>query len=224
VGLGNSNHWMRGGNYGWQAADAGVIGICWSNTLPNVPAWGTTVPLIGNNPLIMAVPRAAGHVVLDIAMSQFSYGALAVHRMRGEELPVDGGYDEDGRLTRDPAAIERTQRLLPIGFWKGSGLAILLDVIGAVLSGGNATHDFSTVPEQESGQSQVFISIDAAALGPASATAAIVDGIVDALHEGAAAAGEAARYPGEHTLQVRQRSLAEGVPVNDDVWREVQSL
>ena len=80
------------------------------------------------------MPRAAGHVVLDIAMSQFSYGALAVHRMRGEELPVDGGYDEAGRLTRDPAAIERTQRLLPIGFWKGSGLAILLDVVGATLS------------------------------------------------------------------------------------------
>jgi len=224
VGLGNSNHWMRGGNYGWQAADAGVIGICWSNTLPNVPAWGTTVPLIGNNPLIIAVPRAAGHVVLDIAMSQFSYGALSVHRMRGEQLPVDGGYDEEGRLTRDPAAIERTQRLLPIGFWKGSGLAILLDVVGAVLAGGKATHDFSTVPEEESGQSQVFIAIDAAALGPASASAAIVDGIVDALHAGAAAAGEEARYPGEHTLQVRQRSLAEGVPVNDDVWREVRAL
>ena len=224
VGLGNSNHWMRGGNYGWQAADAGVIGICWSNTLPNVPAWGTTVPLIGNNPLIIAVPRASGHVVLDIAMSQFSYGALAVHRMRGEELPVDGGYDEQGRLTRDPAAIERTQRLLPIGFWKGSGLAILLDVIGAVLSGGKATHDFSTVPEQESGQSQVFIVLDASALGAAGETEAIVDGIVDALHSGASAAGEEARYPGEHTLRVRERSLAEGVPVNDDVWREVRAL
>jgi 3-dehydro-L-gulonate 2-dehydrogenase len=224
VGLGNSNHWMRGGNYGWQAADAGVIGICWSNTLPNVPAWGTTVPLIGNNPLIIAVPRASGHVVLDIAMSQFSYGALAVHRMRGEELPVDGGYDEQGRLTRDPAAIERTQRLLPIGFWKGSGLAILLDIVGATLSGGKATHDFSTVPEQESGQSQVFIAIDVAALGPAGESEAIVDGIVDALHAGAAAVGEAARYPGEHTLEVRRTSLAEGVPVNDDVWREVRAL
>jgi 3-dehydro-L-gulonate 2-dehydrogenase len=162
--------------------------------------------------------------VLDMAMSQFSYGALGTHRMRGQELPVVGGYDERGELTRDPAAIERTQRLLPIGFWKGSGLAILLDVVGAVLSGGKATHDFSTVPEEESGQSQVFIAIDAAALGPASASAAIVDGIVDALHAGAAAAGEEARYPGEHTLQVRQRSLAEGVPVNDDVWREVRTL
>jgi 3-dehydro-L-gulonate 2-dehydrogenase len=162
--------------------------------------------------------------VLDIAMSQFSYGALAVHRMRGEELPVDGGYDEEGRLTRDPAVIERTQRLLPIGFWKGSGLAILLDVVGAMLSGGKATHDFSTVPEQEAGQSQVFIAMDVSTLGAAGQTEAIVDRIIDALHDGAAAAGEQARYPGEHTLAVRQKSLAEGVSVNDDVWREVRAL
>jgi 3-dehydro-L-gulonate 2-dehydrogenase len=224
VGLGNSNHWMRGGNYGWQAADAGVIGICWSNTLPNVPAWGTSVPLIGNNPFIIAVPRTNGHVVLDIAMSQFSYGALAVHRMRGAELPVDGGYDEAGQLTRDPAVIERTQRLLPIGFWKGSGLAILLDVVAATLSGGKATHDFSTVAEEESGQSQVFIALDPAALGAPGETDAIVDRIVDALHDGAAAAGEEARYPGERTIDVRRRSMAEGVPVNEDVWREVRAL
>ena len=222
VGLGNSNHWMRGGNYGWQAADAGVIGICWSNTLPNVPAWGTTIPLIGNNPLIVAVPRSAGHVVLDMAMSQFSYGALATHRMRGQELPVVGGYDERGELTRDPGAIERTQRLLPIGFWKGSGLSIMLDMVAAVLAGGKATHDFSVVPEEESGQSQVFIAIDAASLGGESES--IADRIVDALHHDAREAGEEARYPGEHTLDVRARSMAEGVFVDDAMWREVLSL
>ena len=222
VGLGNSNHWMRGGNYGWQAADAGVIGICWSNTLPNVPAWGTTIPLIGNNPLIIAVPRAAGHVVLDMAMSQFSYGALATHRMRGQELPVVGGYDQRGELTRDPGAIELTQRLLPIGFWKGSGLAIMLDVVAAVLSGGKATHDFSSVPEEESGQSQVFVAIDVASLG--GERDAIADRIVDALHRDAAEAGEEARYPGERTLEVRAKSMAEGVFVDEAMWREVLSL
>jgi len=224
VGLGNSNHWMRGGNYGWQAADAGVIGICWSNTLPNVPAWGTTIPLIGNNPLIIAVPRAGGHVVLDMAMSQFSYGALGTHRMRGQELPVVGGYDERGELTRDPVAIERTQRLLPIGFWKGSGLAIMLDMVAAVLSGGKATHDFSTVPEEESGQSQVFVALDASSLGTGGESQSIADRIVDALHAGAAEAGEAARYPGEHTLVVRAKSMAEGVFVDDAMWREVLAL
>jgi 3-dehydro-L-gulonate 2-dehydrogenase len=224
VGLGNSNHWMRGGNYGWQAAEAGMIGICWSNTLPNVPAWGATVPLIGNNPLIIAVPREAGHVVLDIAMSQFSYGALGTHRMRGQQLPVDGGYDEAGQLTRDPAAIERTQRLLPIGFWKGSGLAMLLDMVAAMLSGGKATHDFSTVPEEESGQSQVFLALDAASLGTRGESNAIVDRIVDALHEGAATVGESVRYPGERTLETRRQSLAEGVTVDDTMWHEVLSL
>ena len=68
----NTNHWMRAGTYCWQAAEAGVIGICWTNTLANLPPWGATVPLIGNNPLAIGVPRPEGHVVLDIAMSQFS--------------------------------------------------------------------------------------------------------------------------------------------------------
>src|SRR5262245_20616180 len=57
VALANTNHWMRGGAYGWQAAEAGVIGLCWTNTLPNLPPWGDTVPRVGNNPLVIAVPR-----------------------------------------------------------------------------------------------------------------------------------------------------------------------
>jgi 3-dehydro-L-gulonate 2-dehydrogenase len=224
VGLANTNHWMRGGSYGWQAADAGMIGICWSNTLPNLPPWGTTVPLVGNNPFIIAVPRAAGHVVIDMAMSQFSYGALAVHRMRGEALPVVGGFDANGELTRDPAAIEETGRLLPIGFWKGSGLALLLDMVAVLLSGGRATHEFSLVPEQESGQSQVFLAIDASSFGAPGANTGIIDRIVDQLHAGAAAAGERVRYPGERTLETRRRSLEQGVAVDDAMWREVKAL
>jgi 3-dehydro-L-gulonate 2-dehydrogenase len=84
VALANTNHWMRGGTYGWQAADAGVIGICWTNTLANLPPWGTDEPRVGNNPLVIAVPRPASgaHVVLDMAMSQFSFGALASYRRR----------------------------------------------------------------------------------------------------------------------------------------------
>src|SRR5258706_1595626 len=96
VALANTNHWMRGGTYGWQAADAGVIGLCWTNTLPNLPPWGAATPRVGNNPLVIGVPRAGSagaHVVLDMAMSQFSYGALASYRMRGERLPVPGGFD-----------------------------------------------------------------------------------------------------------------------------------
>jgi LDH2 family malate/lactate/ureidoglycolate dehydrogenase len=135
---------MRGGTYGWQAADAGVIGICWTNTLPNLPAWGADTPRIGNNPLVMAVPRPEGHLVLDMAMSQFSYGALAAYRSRGESLPVPGGFDSAGAITSDPGAIEASRRPLPIGFWKGAGLSIMLDAIAASLAGGRASHQIPT--------------------------------------------------------------------------------
>src|SRR5438874_13345392 len=117
VALANTNHWMRGGNYGWQAAQAGAIGICWTNTMANLPPWGVRDPRVGNNPLVIAVPRAEGTVVLDMAMSQFSFGALESHRLRGESLPVDGGFDRDGKLTRDPDAIIASGRPLPIGYW-----------------------------------------------------------------------------------------------------------
>src|SRR5437879_12825317 len=100
-----------------------------------------------------------------MAMSQFSYGALATYRMRGEPLPVEGGFDAGGRLTRDPAAIEASRRPLPIGFWKGSGLSIVLDVVAALLSGGRATHQVSTDAEQETGLSQVFVASDVSTLG-----------------------------------------------------------
>src|SRR5205823_1096144 len=151
VALKNTNHWMRGGSYGWQAAEAGVIGICWTNTMPNLPPWGASDQRLGNNPLVIAVPRPPGHVVLDMAMSQFSYGALASYRLRGEQLPVAGGFDIDGQLTRDPAAIEHSGRPLPIGFWKGSGLALMLDMLAALLSGGRATHQVPPNPDEEAG-------------------------------------------------------------------------
>ncbi len=225
VALGNTNHWMRGGTYGWQAAEAGVIGICWTNTLPNLPPWGAADPRVGNNPLVIAVPRAAGHVVLDMAMSQFSYGALASYRVRGEELPVDGGFDYAGNLTRDPAAIESSKRPLPIGFWKGSGLALLLDLIGATLSGGCATHQIPDEPECETGQSQVFIAINPAALLSSDPAAeSIADEIIAHFQLPKSSGGTRARYPGERVLETRKQNLAEGVPVDPQIWREVQSL
>jgi 3-dehydro-L-gulonate 2-dehydrogenase len=218
VALANTNHWMRGGAYGWQAAEAGVIGLCWTNTLPNLPPWGATVPRVGNNPLVIAVPRpgsSGAHVVLDMAMSQFSYGALASYRRRGEALPVPGGYDASGELTTDPAAIEASHRPLPIGFWKGSGLALMLDMMAALLSGGRATHEIPAHPEQETGLSQVFIAVDRSRLDPSATTAGTVDAILEDLQ---------ARYPGERTLETRRQNLEQGIPVEPSIFELVRSL
>src|ERR1700730_10695435 len=160
VALGNTNHWMRGGSYGWQAAEQGLFAICWTNTLANLPAWGAKTPHLGHNPLIIAVTRPGGHVVLDMAASQFSYGTLAAYSKRGQPLPVDGGFDTEGRLTKDAGAIEASQRALPIGYWKGSGLSLVLDMLAAMLSGGLATHQIPRDPTRESGISQIFLAID----------------------------------------------------------------
>ncbi len=215
VALANTTHWMRGGSYGWQAAEAGCIGVCWTNTLPNMPQWGSAEARLGNNPLVVAVPRDGGPVVLDMAMSQFSYGALAAYRERGERLPVDGGYDSEGRLTRDAAAIEASQRPLPAGYWKGSGLALVLDMIAAMLSGGLATHQIPKDPEREAGISQFFLALDPDGLGAAGAAREMSDRIVASVD---------CRYPGQRTLEIRAENLALGVPVDPAVWQAVQEM
>jgi 3-dehydro-L-gulonate 2-dehydrogenase len=202
IAMGNTNHWLRGGTYGWQAAEAGMI---------------------GNNPLVVAVPRASGPVVLDMAMSQFSYGALASYRRRGELLPVDGGYDAEGNLTRDAAAIERSWRPLPIGYWKGSGLAVVLDMVAAMMAMGRATHQISTDPLLETGVSQMFLALNPAAFGPA--TDQIADGVVASLHNSRPAAPDGeVRYPGEQTLRIREENLRLGLPIEPAVWEKILAM
>jgi 3-dehydro-L-gulonate 2-dehydrogenase len=200
---------MRGGAYGWQAADAGLAAMCWTNTLANVPPWGATAPRVGNNPLIVSFPHANGHVVLDMAMSQFSVGALTTYAARGEPLPVAGGFDRDGEPSRDARAILESQRLLPIGFWKGSGLSLMLDLLAAGLSGGLATRDINPDPERETALSQTFIAF------------AHVEPIAGAVLAHFHGNTHDARHPGERVLTTRARSLRDGVEVDEAVWRDV---
>lgn len=225
VALGNNNHWMRGGYYGWQAANRGKIAICWSNTQPNMPAWGGVDKKIGNCPYVMAVPRKNGaHVVLDMAVSQFSYGKLEMYRLEGKQLPVYGGYDTKGNLTTDPGEIEKSWRVLPMGYWKGSGMSILLDVVATVLSAGNSVQKIGTFGD-EVGLTQIMIAIDPAKLGDVDECERLADEIVADVHSSIPATeGRTVKYPGERELATRKDNLANGVPVVDSVWQEVLSL
>lgn len=225
VALGNNNHWMRGGTYGWQAADAGCIGICWSNTMPNMPAWGGKDCKIGNNPIIFAVPQSEGrHVVVDCAVSQFSYGKIEEAKLKGQQLPVPGGYDEQGNLTTDPASIEKTWRVLPMGYWKGSGLSILLDLIATVLTDANSVHKIGTF-EDEIGLSQIMIAIDPGKFNDSATTDRIVEELkADIKSSEPIEQGGKVLYPGEIELNTRLDNLANGIPVIEDKWAQVQSL
>jgi 3-dehydro-L-gulonate 2-dehydrogenase len=224
VALANTNHWMRGGSYGWHAAEQGLFALCWTNTLANLPAWGATTPTLGNNPLVIAVPRPGGHVILDMAMSQFSYGSLEAYSKRGQLLPVDGGFDMAGNLTKDAAAIEASQRALPIGYWKGSGLSLVLDMLAAMLSGGLATHQIPRESTRETGLSQIFLAIDPKSIAEPEELARIAEGILGSLREATPVdPAKPVRYPGEQSLQLREENMRLGVPVDPEIWQQINT-
>jgi 3-dehydro-L-gulonate 2-dehydrogenase len=220
VALRNTNHWMRGGTYGWQAAEAGCISISFTNTIANLPPWGGMDPRLGNNPLVVALPRKGGHVVLDMAITQYSFGKLYQYQAAGQQLPLPGGYDTNGNLSTDPAEIIASQRPLPIGFWKGSGLALVLDLLATVLSKGNSTEKI-TEKAKESGVSQVFICVK-----PDSDEQVnyLIDEILAYTKTSRPEPGRQIQYPGEGTLKTRERNLLEGVPVDEVIWQKVLGM
>lgn len=225
VAIQNTNHWLRGGTYGWQAAEAGCIGICWTNTQPNMPAWGASERRIGNNPIIFSVPRKDGHIVADVAVAQFSYGQMEAAKLRGEKLPVPGGYDLAGNITNDPVEIEKTWRVLPIGFWKGSGLSILLDLIAAVLSGGNSCEEVGKLGGDEFALSQVLIAIDAERIAGTDAMENIVNSTIDYIKGSQPVEKDGTIfYPGELEKIKRNENLQLGIPVHEEVWNKIKSM
>lgn len=226
VSLKNTTHWMRGGSYGWQAADNNYIGICWTNTESCMPAWGGKNTSVGNNPFVMAIPREEGNIVLDMAMSQYSYGKLQVTRLKNELLPFPGGFDEEGNLTKEPGPIEKTMRILPIGYWKGSGFAIVLDVIAALLAGGLATSGIDKVQEGSCGGCcQVFIAIDPNIAGGKEFAMHTVNETVEQIKasEPATEGGEVF-FPGEIAAKLRKENMEKGIPVDEGVWNDLLSL
>jgi len=214
VTLRNTNHWMRGGTYGWQAAEENCIGICATNTIANMPPWGSKEPRLGNNPLVIAIPRKKGHVVLDMAMSQFSYGKLQEYELAGKDLPVPGGYDEQDILTSFPGKIRESQRTLPIGYWKGSGLSLMIDLLVASLSGGKTVEEI-TKSGKEFDLSQIFICID---------SKNISESIIERTLLFTKGKDLSVRYPGEQVRTSRNKSLREGIIINDKVWEELLTL
>lgn len=224
VALANTNHWMRGGYYGWQAAKAGFILLAWTNTTGIMPAWNAMDSKLGNNPFVMAVPYNHEAIVLDMAMSQFSYGAMELAAMQQRTLQVPGGYDANGNLTDDPNKVLESKRSLPIGYWKGAGLAFLLDVLATVLSGGLSTKDI-TSQQSEHAVSQVFIAIDPSKLHHSSAINATIQGIVDDYHRSLPISQQhTITYPGERVLATRHRNLQDGIPVLQSIWNTILNL
>jgi len=223
VALANTNHWMRGGYYGWKAAKKNCVFIGWTNTIANMPAWGAVDARLGNTPLVIAVPFRGEAIVLDMATSQFSYGALEMTNMKGEDLPVDGGFNTKGELTKNPSEILESKRVLPVGYWKGAGLSLLLDILSAILSAGYSTREI-TQRKTEYGLSQVFIAIDLQQLKNYKGIESCINNIITDYKQSTPAAEKEIIFPGERVLKTREKNLKNGIPVMKKVWTEIESL
>ncbi|HET8830017.1 MAG TPA: Ldh family oxidoreductase, partial [Pelobium sp.] len=119
-------------------------------------------------------------------------------------------------LTKNPESIRKTKRPLPAGMWKGSGLAVMLDLLASILSGGQTTGQI-TESGKEKNISQVYICLDMDLYPDANN---IADEILTYTKQGKSEV----RYPGEQTLKIREENMLNGIPVDETMWEKVKSL
>ncbi|SET02489.1 3-dehydro-L-gulonate 2-dehydrogenase [Thorsellia anophelis] len=224
VGMKNSNHWMRGGTYVLKMARQGFAGIASTNSMAVMPAWGGKDHRIGSNPLVMAI---AGDppVLVDCSMSQFSYGQLQNHVLNNKTLPVVGGYDSEGNLTQDPHELWKTKRLLPMGFWKGSSMSIVLDMMLTAISGGNSVPALTEDRKGEFGVSQFLIAIDLSKTMEATQFSSEMARIREyVLASELAETGQLSIAGSNIDNYIKLHQEQGGIHIHDEIWQQIISL
>ena len=130
----HSNHYGTAAYYARMAAEKGMIGITGTNAPPNIAPWGSSQKYMGTNPIAIAVPTDEEPMVLDMAPSVVAMGKIILAAKLGETIPEGWVLDPDGKPTTDPQ-VGQYGTLIPIGGPKGSGIAIMMEILCGVLSG-----------------------------------------------------------------------------------------
>ena len=222
VALRNNSHWLRAGRYGLMMADAGMMGLCMTNTCMNLVAYGAKEPSTGNNPITIAIPRRAGSLVMDMAVSQYAFGKLEIMAQEGGMLDTPCGYDTDGNLTNDPKKIVESGLMTPMALWKGSALSIMIDLMVSMLSLGRTSLAIGTPADGEKGMSQMFVCMNPAAvidMDKAEAQMEKTIAFLNALEPKDGVHGVHA--PGENLEKTRARNRECGIPVTEDTWQKI---
>ncbi|KAL2858532.1 Malate/L-lactate dehydrogenase [Aspergillus pseudoustus] len=135
VAVRRSNHYGMAATYLLRATKEGFAAMAFTNASRSMPAWGSKEPLLGTSPFAVGVPGGEkGDFVLDMSPSVAARGKIRKAARRGEKIPEGYALDAEGRPTTDPdAALGGV--VLPIGGPKGSGLAMMMDIFGGVMSG-----------------------------------------------------------------------------------------
>jgi uncharacterized oxidoreductase len=231
VAIRNSGHMGRIGAYGEQCADAGLVSLHFVNVAgdgPNVAPFAAREARFSTNPFCFAMPATAANagLVLDCATSKVAWGKLKVALNKGELAPEGLMIDAGGRPTRDPSAVvpDPVGSLVVFGEHKGSGIALFCELLGGALTGGDTIQpgnprDGVTI------NNMLSILIDPSRTAPAGRFAREYDAVMDYVHGALPLDPETpVQVPGEPERRAMAVRLADGIPVDECNWRELQAL
>jgi LDH2 family malate/lactate/ureidoglycolate dehydrogenase len=218
VGVRHSNHAGPAGLYAEMPVAHGMIGIYAAVASANhMAVWGGAELLLGTNPLAIASPAGDGPMVLDMASTIVSYGTVKQHALKG--IPMPEGWLID-RTTGEPVTDPKNTAnalLLPIGGYKGSGLSIMLGVLGGILNGaafGRDCVDFNADDKSATNTGQLMVAIDIARFIPLDTFTAEVDRHMNDLRASARLPGiDAIRLPGDRRRACRIERARDGIPL-----------
>ena len=223
-----SNHFGAASVYALQAVEAGCIGIVLSPASRSLAPFGSMEPMFGTNPIAVAIPAGRHHPwVLDMATSIAARGHIRVAARRGEPIPEGWALDAEGRPTTDAAAALKGV-MLPFSGPKGSALAMMVDVLGGVLSGSafageirDMTQDF-TAPQDVG---HFFLALKVDAFMPEAEFAARMEEEIRRLKALRPAAGfDEVCYPGEREARLAERRRAEGIPIPPETMKVLSEV
>jgi LDH2 family malate/lactate/ureidoglycolate dehydrogenase len=230
VGARRSNHAGAAGVYAALPLAHDMVGIYSVVASANHMAmWGGAETLLGTNPLAIAVPAGAeAPVVLDIATTVVSYGTVKNYRLQGKEMPEGWMVsNRDGGPLTDP---ERSAEglLLPIGGYKGSGLALVLGLLAGTLNGasfGRDVVDFNADEKSAGDTGHFIIALDISRFTPLASFKAEVDRHLRDLRGSKTLPGfDAIRLPGEERRRRHADRLANGVPMSQELIAQLDRL
>ncbi|WP_328994714.1 Ldh family oxidoreductase [Kribbella sp. NBC_01245] len=215
VSVRRAHHFGAASRWAMQAAEAGCLGIAMSNTTPLMPAPGGAERIVGNNPLAVAVPTEAGvEIVLDMALSAVALGKVRMAASAGREIPDTWATDATGTPTTSADAA-LLGMLLPAAGHKGFGLALIVDILTGVLSGGgwgDQVRPLYREPDRPNDCAHLFLAIDPALLGGITEFRARTSQLAERVRTSATAPGvDRLHVPGELEADQAEFQLREGV-------------
>jgi LDH2 family malate/lactate/ureidoglycolate dehydrogenase len=210
-----SNHFGVGAYYVDRIAASGMLGLAVSNSVAKVAPHGGVRPVFGTNPLAIAIPRPASRpVVIDMATAAVSGASVIQAAERGETLPEGILAAADGSPLTDPTRADEGA-MLPFGGAKGSGVALLVEVLASVVTGAASSLNVRSMFNDFTGPAEMghaFIVIDVARLSGPAAYGERMEGLLREM--GDAAAGDGLRLPGDARWAALEDSVAHGVDLD----------